>query len=60
VLTLLRTFFFVIAAWYIVRVLAGWISGGTREGVGARGRKREEDYEKLTDQKIEDADYEDL
>jgi hypothetical protein len=60
VLTLLRTIFFVVAGWYLVKWFARWISGGEKEMAGDRGRKREERYESLTDQKIDDADYEDL
>jgi hypothetical protein len=58
--TLVRTFFFIVIGWYLIKWLAMWITGGARGAESRRKVKKEEDYESLTDQKIDDADYEDL
>ena len=59
-MTLLRIIFFIVIGWYLIKWLARWISGGSGE-TGRKGdRRREDEYGKLTDQKIDDADYEDL
>jgi hypothetical protein len=57
---LLRTLLLLILGWYLVKWLARWFLG--EKGKDARDNtvKNEEKYETLTDQKIEDADYEDL
>ena len=59
-LTLLRTFLFIIAGWYLIKWLVRWITGGTSGGGPDNKAKKEDRYEALTDQKIDDADYEDL
>jgi len=60
VLTFLRTLFFIVLGWYLIKWLARWISGGAGDAGRKKGSDPEEDYDKLTDQKIDDADYEDL
>ena len=60
-MTFLKLIFFIVIGWALVRWLARWISGSAAEKTrrsdpGTAGT----DYESLTDQKIEDADYEDL
>ena len=59
-LTLLRTFLFIIAGWYLLKWLVRWITGGAGGGGRAKEATKEDRYEALTDQKIDDADYEDL
>ena len=59
-MALLRTVFFIMVGWYLIKWLARWISGETRNAGDAKKTKREGKYENLTDQKIDDADYEDL
>jgi hypothetical protein len=59
-LVFLRTLLFIVAGWYLIKWLAGWITGGSAGPGKDRGPKREDKYESLTDQKIDDADYEDL
>jgi hypothetical protein len=57
---LLRIIFFIVIGWYLIKWLARWISGA----MGDAGRKVDgqsgDVYGSLTDQKIDDADYEDL
>jgi hypothetical protein len=60
VLNFLRILFFIVIGWYAVKWLARWIAGGSREDRSGAGESREDKYESLTDQKIDDADYEDL
>lgn len=59
-ITLLRTVFFIVIGWYLIKWIARWISGGNPGSEGGNEAKRKDDYENLTDQKIDDADYEDL
>ena len=57
VFSLLRTLFFIVMGWYVVKWLAGWLlaPGEPKE---RRDRNTSiDDYGKLTD---EDAEYEDL
>ena len=49
-----------IIGWYAVKWLARWIARGSREETGGGEGGEARDYEALTDQKIDDADYEDL
>jgi hypothetical protein len=58
-ISLLRTLFFIVVGWYLVKWLVRWISGGNAEAEKG-GKADTSRYEKLTDQKIDDADYEDL
>lgn len=60
-MTLLRTVLFIVIGWYLIKWFVRWISGGN-QGAGSvkGGQKRGDRYKSLTDQKIEDADYEDL
>ena len=59
-ITLLRTVFFIVIGWYLVKWFVRWISG-TNPGAGnGDDAKKDDRYENLTDQKIDDADYEDL
>lgn len=60
---ILRLFLFFALIYYGIRLLAGWFLSGAREGKrasGMRGKTKEKDYGDLTDQTIEDADYEEL
>jgi hypothetical protein len=59
-LTLLRTVFFIVIGWYLVKWLVRWLSGGGGGTGDIEGPRRDEEYGDLTDQKIDDADYEDL
>ena len=59
-LALLRTFLFIVVGWYLIKWLVRWISGGTGEAGPDKRKKKDENYKSLTDQKIDDADYEDL
>lgn len=56
----LRVLLFIIAGWYLIKWIGRWIAGGSAGPTGDKGRKRKDKYESLTDQKIDDADYEDL
>jgi hypothetical protein len=59
-MTLLRIILLIVLGWYAVRFLLGWISrgdSGQREKWKGDGK---DSYRDLTDQSIEDADYEDL
>ena len=55
-----RTLLFIVAGWYLIKWIARWIAGGSSGTARDNGRKKEDKYESLTDQKIDDADYEDL
>lgn len=57
---LLRTLFFIVIGWYLIKWLARWIAGGSAESGRSKTGQREDGYQKLTDQKIEDADFEDI
>ncbi len=59
-LTLLRTFLFIVVGWYLIKWLVRWITGGTGGGRSDKKAIKKDRYETLTDQKIDDADYEDL
>ncbi len=59
-MTLLRTVLFIVIGWYLIKWLARWISGGSPGAGSGKGAQRNDRYESLTDQKIDDADYEDL
>lgn len=59
-MTLLRTVLFIVIGWYLIKWLARWISGGNTGAGSRKGAQRNDRYESLTDQKIDDADYEDL
>jgi len=58
-ITMLRTILLIVVGWYLVKWLVRWISSGSGGSDGGRASEKE-DYEDLTDQKIDDADYEDL
>lgn len=55
-----RVLLFIVAGWYLLKWIARWITGGNAGTGKDQVRKGAEKYESLTDQKIEDADYEDL
>jgi hypothetical protein len=57
--SLLRIIFFLVIGWYLIKWLARWISGASRE-TGNKVDGHRDVYGSLTDQKIDDADYEDL
>jgi hypothetical protein len=61
-MTFFRLIFFIVIGWVLVRWLARWIAGagGGKQSKTGGGSGAGQDYESLTDQKIEDADYEDL
>ncbi len=59
-LTLLRTFLFIVVGWYLIKWVVRWLTGGSGGGGSGKKAKKEDRYEALTDQKIDDADYEDL
>lgn len=70
-MTFLRLLFFGVVLWWIARTIGRWLFGGnraaggrggrpTRPG-GAGGRRSEKTgYADLTDQRIEDAEYEEI
>ena len=63
-MTFLRFILLLVLAYYLVKMLSRWIlglSGGRREG-GRRDASGESDlrYRELTDQEIEDADFEEI
>lgn len=59
-MTLLRTVLFILIGWYLIKWLVRWISCGKPGAGSGKGAQRDDRYESLTDQKIDDADYEDL
>ena len=59
-LAFLRTLLFIGVGCYLINWLVRWISGGTGGAGQDKGKKKDESYQSLTDQKIDDADYEDL
>ncbi len=59
-MTFLRIVLLAVLGWYLLRWLAGWLSGGSRTKRDAGRDKDPERYGDLTDQSIDDADYEDL
>lgn len=62
-MAILRFFLFFAMIYYGVRLLARWLISGAREGKkpsGMPGKTAEKNYRDLTDQEIEDADYEEL
>ena len=62
-MAILRFFLLFAFIYYGVRLLARWLVSGAREGKrpsGMPGKKGEKNYRDLTDQEIEDADYEEL
>ncbi len=59
-LSLLRIIFFIAIGWYLIKWLARWIAGASGEAGGKVDGQGEDVYGTLTDQKIDDADYEDL
>lgn len=50
----------VVLVWYLVKLAARWVAGTAGGEPRGRGRSREEEYSALTDQKIEDAEFEDI
>ena len=62
-MAILRLFLFFTLIYYGIRLLAKWFLSGAREGKrpsGMPGKTGEKNYGDLTDQTIEDADYEEL
>ncbi len=59
-MALLRTVLFIVIGWYLIKWFVRWISGGNLGAGSGKGAQRDNRYESLTDQKIDDADYEDL
>lgn len=63
-MTLLRIILLVVLFYYAIKILAGWIFHPGAKRVHADRHKRtrtdEERYRDLTDQRIEDAEYEDI
>jgi len=60
---ILRLFLFFAMIYYGIRLLAKWLLSGAREGKrpsGMSGKTGQKNYGDLTDQTIEDADYEEL
>ena len=45
---------------FVVKWLVRWVTSGSKEQGGGGGPQEKDRYEGLTDQKIDDADYEDL
>jgi hypothetical protein len=58
-LTLLRTVLLITAGWYLLKWLVRWVTSGSGSS-GGRSSTEKDPYGELTDQKIDDADYEDL
>jgi hypothetical protein len=63
-MTLLRIVLIAVLLYYGIKLLAGWIFHSDKERLHVnrrgRGRKGEERYSDLTNQRIEDADYEEI
>lgn len=63
-MTLLRIVLIAVLLYYGIKLLAGWIFRSDKEGlhVKRRGRAKRggKRYSDLTDQRIEDADYEEI
>jgi len=62
-MAILRLFLFFAVIYYGIRLLAKWLLSGAREGKRPSGmsvKTGEKNYGDLTDQEIEDADYEEL
>jgi len=63
-MTFLRFILLLVLAYYLVKILARWIIGvssGRREGpLRPSPGKRDLRYKELTDQEIEDADFEEI
>ena len=50
----------IVIGWCLIKWLVRWISGINPGAGSGDAAKKDDRYEKLTDQKIDDADYEDL
>jgi len=62
-MAILRLFLYFALIYYGIRLLAKWLLSGAREGKrpsGMSGKTGQKNYGDLTDQTIEDADYEEL
>ncbi len=62
-MAVLRLFLFFALIYYGIRLVAKWLLSGAGEGKrpsGMSGKTGEKNYKDLTDQTIEDADYEEL
>jgi len=63
-MTFLRFILLLVLAYYLLKLFSRWIlgiSGAKRERTGdASARPEERRYNELTDQEIEDADYEEI
>jgi hypothetical protein len=61
-LSLIRYILLILIGWYLIGWFVRMLSRGRKpsEEATPREQKREPDYSDLTDQNIEDADYEDL
>jgi len=63
-MTFLRFILLLVLAYYLLKLFSRWIlgiSGGKRERTGGASSSSEKRrYGELTDQKIEDADYEEI
>ena len=62
---LLRFILFLVLAYYLMKLLMRWIVGSSRGGTrytdgGGPSRGAERPYSALTDQEIEDADFEEI
>lgn len=59
-LAFLRIFLFIVVGWYLIKWLSRWVSAGAAGEGKDGGPDKDTSYKALTDQKIDDADYEDL
>jgi hypothetical protein len=63
-MTLLRFILVFVLAYYLLKVLYRWLVGMASRGAAVKGgngaRSSDRSYRELTDQEIEDAEYEDL
>ena len=59
-MTFLRILIAFVLVWYLAKVITRWITGTGKEERGSNGASQRNDYTELTDQAIEDAEYEDI
>lgn len=60
-MTFLRFILLLVLAYYLLKLLSRWILGmSSGKGTRSAQRKRDRRYRELTDQEIEDADFEEI
>ena len=62
-MVLFRIVLIVVLIYYVLKLLSKWLTSGIRKAsikTGDQGKGDEKSYKELTDQVIEDADYEEI